>query len=266
MTKDRPLVRELLLIGLLSFFLLLFESSLIYSNDKPIPFIQYEIIDIFPHDSKSFTQGLVWKDGLLYEGTGLYGSSSLRKIDPETGRILKQIALKDNFFGEGITIFEDAIYQLTWKEQIGFIYDVETFRLLKTFSYEHEGWGITHNGECLIISDGSSILRFIDPSTMEEIRQIKVHENQKLIDQINELEYIQGRVFANIWQTDKIAIINPETGEILSWLDLTTIKDLLETNQKIDVLNGIAYDSNDDELFITGKFWPNLFKIKIIDR
>lgn len=262
MTKDRPLVLVLLL------FLLLFsiQNCLAHMNDNATVFLQYEIIDVFPHDPKAFTQGLVWKDGFLYEGTGLYGSSSLRKTDFKYGRILKQHNLPEDFFGEGITIFEDKIYQLTWKGQIGFIYDLETFQLLETFFYEHEGWGITHNGESLIISDGSSVVRFIDPLTMEEIRQVEVHEKQKLIDRINELEYIQGKIFANIWQTDKIAIINPESGEISSWLDLSSIKDLLDTNQKIDVLNGIAYDSNNNELFITGKLWPKMFKIKIIDR
>jgi glutamine cyclotransferase len=260
-TVCRPLV-----FGLLLFLLLIFESCFIYSNGNHIPTIQYEIIDIYPHDSKAFTQGLVWKDGFLYEGTGLYGSSSLRKTDFKNGRILKQYNLPEDFFGEGITIFKDRIYQLTWKEQTGFIYDLDTFQLLEIFSYEHEGWGITHDGKYLIISDGTSVLSFIDPLTMEEIRQVEVHEKQRLVDRINELEYIQGKIFANIWQTDKIAIINPESGEILSWLDLSSIKNLLDSNQKIDVLNGIAYDSNNNELFITGKLWPKMFKIKIIDR
>lgn len=266
MTKDRPLVRELLLIGLLSFFLLFFESCLIYSDDNNIPILQYEIIDDFPHDPEAFTQGLVWEDGFLYEGTGLYGQSSLRKVEPETGIIFYQRNLPENFFGEGITIFKDRIYQLTWKGQTGFIYDVETFQLLETFSYDYEGWGITHDGEYLIISDGTHVLRFLDPFTLEEIKQIEVYERQSSIDQINELEFIQGYIYANIWQTDKIAIIEPESGEISSWLDLSSIKDLLDSNQKIDVLNGIAYDSNNNELFITGKLWPKMFKIKIIDR
>jgi glutaminyl-peptide cyclotransferase len=253
----------LILFTIIIIFIIQTGFAQIVNNSTAV--LQYEIIDIYPHDSKAFIQGLVWKDGFLYEGTGLYGESSLRKVGLETGKVLQQYNLPGKYFGEGITIFENKIYQLTWKEQTGFIYDLETFQLLETFSYEHEGWGITNNGECLIISDGSSILRFIDPVTMAEIRQVKVHEKQRLVDRINELEYIQGKVFANIWQTDKIAIINPETGEILSWLDLTSVMDLLETNQKIDVLNGIAYNPNTDELFISGKLWPKMFMIKIID-
>lgn len=264
MTKDRPLVWKLLLIGLLSFFLLFFKSCLIYSDNNHTPILQYEIINIFPHDSEAFTQGLVWKDGFLYEGTGLYGQSSLRKVEPETGIILYQHNLPDNFFGEGITIFKDRIYQLTWKEQTGFIYDVETFQLLETFSYDYEGWGITHDGEYLIISDGTHLLRFLDPFTLEEIKQIEVCERQNNVDQINELEYIQGYIYANIWQTDKIAIIEPESGKVISWLDLSDILDTVDVTQKINVLNGIAYDSESNKLFVTGKLWPKMFQIRII--
>ncbi|MFW6149783.1 MAG: glutaminyl-peptide cyclotransferase [Atribacterota bacterium] len=273
MSKNRPLAGplaalggKLLLIWLLSFLLLFFESYVIGSNNDHIPILQYEIIDIFPHDSESFTQGLVWKDGFLYEGTGLYGQSSLRKVEPGTGIILHQRNLPDNFFGEGITIFKDRIYQLTWKEQTGFICDLETFQLLETFSYGYEGWGITHDGEYLIISDGTNVLRFLDPFTLRKIKQIEVHERQNNVDQINELEYIKGYIYANIWQTDRIAIIDPETGKVSAWLDLSGILNQKDMNQKIDVLNGIAYDAKNDHLFITGKLWPKMFKIRVIDR
>lgn len=260
MTKDRPLI----LIGLLSFFLLFIQNCVIYSDDNSTPILQYEIINSFPHDPKAFTQGLVWENGFLYEGTGLYGRSSLRKLDLETGEILQQYNLPDDFFGEGITIFEDRIYQVTWKEKIGFIYDLNTFQLLGTFSYPHEGWGITHNGEYLIISDGTPILHFLEPSTLEEAKQVQVYENQIPINRINELEYIQGKIYANIWQTDRIAIIEPESGKITAWLDLSGILDPTDVNQKIDVLNGIGYDSENDRLFVTGKLWPKIFQIKMV--
>jgi len=267
MSKNRPLaLGKLLLMGLFLFLVLFFNSCYISSDDNHTPVLQYEIIDDFPHDPKAFTQGLVWKDGFFYEGTGLYGQSSLRKVEPKTGLILNQRNLPDNLFGEGITIFNDRIYQLTWKEQTGFIYDVETFQLLETFSYDYEGWGITHDGEYLIISDGSHLLRFLDPITLEEIKQIEVYERQNNVDQINELEYIQGYIYANIWQTDKIAIIEPDSGKVISWIDLSGILDTVDVNQKIDVLNGIAYDSENSQLFVTGKLWPKIFKIRIIDR
>jgi len=234
--------------------------------DTEISALSYQILEVYPYDVDAYTQGLVWKDGFLYVGTGLYGSSSLRKIDLETGKVLQQFALPDNFFGEGITIFEDRIYQLTWKEQTGFVYDQETFQLLEIFSYEHEGWGITHDGESLIISDGTSLLRFVNPFTFQEIKQIEVFENEKPVFRINELEYVKGKIYANIWQTDKIAIIDAESGKVNNWLDLTEISNLVKMdNSKIDVLNGIAHDRDKDYLFITGKLWPKVFKIKITD-
>lgn len=261
--KDRPLA------GFLGVFLLLLfiHGCLFYPNaeSESIPIFQYEIVNHFPHDPNAFTQGLVWKDGFLYEGTGLYGQSSLRKVDLETGVPLEQYDLSDNFFGEGITIFQDRIYQLTWRENIGFIYDLKTFQLLETFSYPYEGWGITHNHEQLIISDGTSILHFLDPFTLEEVKQIEVFENQTAINFMNELEYVQDKIYANIWQTDRIAIIEPETGKITSWLDLSGILDTANLVQKIDVLNGIAYEPEKDRLFVTGKLWPKIFQIKIID-
>ena len=261
MSKDRPLA----LIGLLLFLLLFFESCVSDSDNNHIPVLQYEIMDDFPHDPEAFTQGLVWKDGFLYEGTGLYGQSSLRKVEPKTGIVLYQANLPEHFFGEGITIFKDRIYQLTWKKQTGFIYDIATFQLLKTFSYDYEGWGMTHDGEYLIISDGTPVLHFLDPFTLEEIRQIEVYEKQNRVDQINELEYIQGYIYANIWQTDRITIIEPESGKVSAWLDLSGILNQEDMNQKIDVLNGIAYDAKNDHLFITGKLWPKMFQIRIIE-
>ena len=242
-----------------------FACTIPTNADAEISSLSYQVLEVYPHDVKAFTQGLVWKDGLLYEGTGLYGSSSLRKTDLKTGKILQQITLSDNFFGEGITIFKDRIYQLTWKEQTGFVYYLETFQLSETFSYEHEGWGITHDGENLIVSDGTPILRFIDPVTLKEIKQIEVFEKEKPVFMINELEYINGKIYANIWQTDLIAVIDSESGKVISWLDLSDILKPDDENGKIDVLNGIAFDPENEHLLITGKLWPKVFRIKIFD-
>ncbi len=265
MTKDRPLVRKLLLVGIFLFFLLSVQSCFSYPDHDPVPILKYEVINIFPHDSNAFTQGLVWKDGFLYEGTGLYGSSSLRKVDFKTGKVLQQYNLPEDVFGEGITIFDDKIYQLTWREQTGFIYDLNTFQLLETFSYTHEGWGMTHDMEYLIISDGTPTLYFMDPFTLEEVKRIDVHHQQAPLKHINELEYIKGKIYANIWQTDQIAIIDPQSGKIIAWLDLSGILNPEDINQAIDVLNGIAYESESDMLFVTGKLWPKIFQIKIIE-
>jgi glutamine cyclotransferase len=272
LTKDRPLTLILVVFAILVFSVQICLSNTDNTNEKFTPtftpIFYYEIIKVFPHDPQAFTQGLVWEDGLLYEGTGLYGDSSLRKVELETGKILQLYQLPEIYFGEGITIFEERIYQLTWKEQIGFIYDTESFQLLETFSYPHEGWGITHDEEYLIISDGSPVLHFVDPLTFKEVKQVKVHDQQTLVYRINELEYIKGKIFANIWQTDLIAIISPESGEVFAWVDLSDILENvhIKANQPIDVLNGIAYDSLNERLFVTGKWWPVVFQIKITEK
>ncbi len=258
------LLRSRLLLGIVFYLSFSIINSFGNSYDITQSALSYEIIAVFPHDNTAFTQGLVWHNGFLYEGTGLYGSSSLRKVKLETGKVLQYHSLSADYFGEGITIFQDRIYQLTWKEQTGFIYDVKTFQLIDTFSYCYEGWGITHDGKHLIISDGSPVLRFLDPYTLEEVKQITVNFHKVPVHFINELEYIKGKIFANIWQTDYLAIIEPESGEVTDWLNLEGILDNIEVDrQKIDVLNGIAYDEEKDRLFVTGKFWPNIFQIKI---
>jgi len=257
------------LLLLINLFLLLIFSAQNCLNNENSGFSenQYRIIDIFPHDNTAFTQGLVWKGNYFYESTGLYGRSSLRKVEIQTGNVLQKYDLPNDYFGEGITIFKDSIYQLTWKEQTGFIYDQETFQLIDTFSYSYEGWGITHDGKHLIISDGSPVLHFVDPCTMEEVKQVTVYFQKTPVRFINELEYIKGKIFANIWQTKQIAIINTDSGEVTNWLDLGGILDNIEINssQDIDVLNGIAYDEDKGYLFVTGKFWPNIFQIKIME-
>jgi glutamine cyclotransferase len=224
----------------------------------------YEVVDQFPHDPAAFTQGLVYEDGILFEGTGLRGESSLREVDLESGTVLRRHDLEDQYFGEGITLFDDKIYQITWQEQTGFIYDPATFEPLGTFSYPHEGWGITHDGQRLIVSDGTPTIRFWDPETLAEIGRITAHDDQGTVERLNELEYINGEIWANIWLTDQIARISPETGEVTGYVDMTGLLDTSNLTQPVDVLNGIAYDAENDRLFVTGKLWPTLFEIEVV--
>jgi len=222
----------------------------------------YKIVNTYDHDEAAFTQGLVFNDGVLYEGTGLFGKSTLRRVELETGNVTKFHSLSNTFFGEGITIFEDKIIQLTWKSGKGFVYDKSSFELLLTFEYPTQGWGITHNGSALIMSDGTANLYFLDPETFQTIGQVEVYDKEPVLE-INELEYVNGSVYANIWHKDQIAIIDPETGQVIGWIDLTNINDS-ENQNNDDVLNGIAYDQNEDRLFVTGKLWSKLFEIKLV--
>ncbi len=222
----------------------------------------YKIIESYNHDEMAFTQGLEFIDGFLFESTGLFGESTLRKVDLKTGNVLEFIDLEDQYFGEGITIMKDKIIQLTWISNIGFIYEKETFQLVSEFSYPTEGWGITNNGIHLIMSDGTSTLYFLDPETFETVKQIEVVDKEPVIN-LNELEYIQGKIYANIWYQDKIAIINPETGIVEGWIDMTGINNE-DSQDSTKVLNGIAYDSEKDRIFITGKRWSKLFQINLI--
>ena len=222
----------------------------------------YEIVNVYPHDETAFTQGLVFENGVLYEGTGLWGQSSLRRVELETGNLTQLYSLSDGFFGEGITIFEDKIIQLTWKSGKGFVYNKNSFELLQTFEYSTDGWGITNNGTSLIMSDGTATLYFLDPETFQTLGQVEVYDEEP-VTQLNELEYINGRVYANIWHEDKIAIINSQTGQITGWIDLEGIRDLVNQVTS-DVLNGIAYDQNANRLFVTGKLWSKLFEIELV--
>jgi len=231
--------------------------------EAAIPIYGYEVINTYPHDPTAFTQGLVWADGVLYEGTGLYGQSSLRKVDLESGQVLQSLALPADLFGEGVTLFNDQIYQLTWQAHIGFVYAKETFTMRRQFSYPTEGWGITHDGETLIMSDGSSTLYFWDPETLDEIGRIQVTAQSEPVVRLNELEYIDGLIYANIWQTDRIARIDPQTGAVEAWIDLTGLLPAEARTGSEDVLNGIAHDAENDRLFVTGKLWPLLFEIKL---
>jgi glutamine cyclotransferase len=192
------------------------------------------------------------------------GQSTLRKVDPETGEVQQRYDLSPDFFGEGITIFGDKLYQLTWQSHVGFVYDKDSFELLQTFSYPTEGWGLTHDGERLIMSDGTANLYFWDPETLQEIDRVEVRDQQgQPITQLNELEYIEGEVYANVWRTDQIVRINPDTGQVLGWITLSGLLSTADLAQPVDVLNGIAYDAETERLFITGKWWPKLFEIEL---
>jgi uncharacterized repeat protein (TIGR01451 family) len=223
----------------------------------------YTIVNAYPHDPDAFTQGLVFEDGVLYEGTGLWGRSTLRKVTLETGEVIQSYDLPSEFFGEGITIYGDEIIQLTWRSHTGFVYERDSFDLLQEFTYPTEGWGITHDGERLIMSDGTSTLYFWDPETFEQVGQVGVYDENGPVRRLNELEYVQGKVFANVWQTDRIAIIAPQTGQVVGWIDLKGLLDPGSVSQPVDVLNGIAYDAETDRLFVTGKLWPTLFEIDL---
>ena len=221
------------------------------------------VVNVYPHDPEAYTQGLVYHGGFLYEGTGLQGHSNIRKVELKTGKVLKSHHLTAKYFGEGITICKNKLIQLTWQSNTGFIYDLQTFRLLGTFSYQTEGWGITYNGKHLIMSDGTAALRFLDPRTFKIMKQIEVRDRGNILPNINELEYIKGEIYANVWGTGYIVRISPRTGQVLGWIDLRVLYSLVGNSRKIDVLNGIAYDAQGDRLFVTGKYWPNIFEIRL---
>jgi glutamine cyclotransferase len=222
-----------------------------------------EVVRTLPHDPEAFSEGLVYIDGTFFEGTGLYGKSGLRRIDPKTGRVQQSISLAENFFGEGITIFNDQIIQLTWKEETGFVYDLSSLALLHTFEYSGEGWGLTHDGTCLIMSNGTDRLRFIDPVTYATVRTVSVSEQGKKIYFLNELEYVQGEIYANVWPHDRIARIHPDSGQVLGWILLDDILAGEKRDKSTQVFNGIAYDAKHERLFVTVKNWPLVYEIKL---
>jgi glutamine cyclotransferase len=222
-------------------------------------------MNTYPHDPDAFTQGLVFKNGFLYEGTGLNGKSSLRKIDIETGKILQMRQLPSYFFGEGITVFDSKIIQLTYRSRVGFVYDLSSFELIKTFTYPTEGWGLTHNGAQLIMSDGTATLFFLDPDTFAITGRLKVIDENGPVHRLNELEFVRGEIYANIWQTNLIARIDPKSGKVKAWIDIKGIVPVGDRKERREgVPNGIAYDEQNDRLFVTGKLWPKIFEIRIV--
>jgi glutaminyl-peptide cyclotransferase len=227
-----------------------------------LPMYGYSIVNVFPHDPGAFTQGLEYLDGVLYEGTGLNGRSSIRKVKLETGQVLQRRDISNQYFGEGLTIWHSELFQLTWQSGVALVYDRQSFAPRQTYKYTGEGWGLTHDAENLIMSDGTDALRFLDPATFRERRRIKVTAVGSPVMQLNELEWVKGEIFANVWQTDYVARIDPATGIVRGWLDL---RGLLPARERAsaDVLNGIAYDAARDRLFVTGKLWPKLFEVRV---
>lgn len=222
-----------------------------------------EVVHVYPHDTSAFTQGLLFHDGILYESTGLEGHSSLRRVELETGRVLKKIDIAPNYFAEGLALHGDRLYQLTWRSHIGFIYQLDSMRLIDSFTYYNEGWGIASDGTSLIMSDGTNFLRFLDPRTLQVTKTLGVYKGNNPLERLNELEYVNGEIFANIWTTDRIARIDPVSGQVKGWIDLAGLLPAAERMPEMDVLNGIAYDPQGDRLFVTGKKWPKLFEIKL---
>ncbi len=265
MNKLLVAVTSLTVILFLSVALIVFLNTPKVANPSPVQNYSYSVINVYPHDTAAFTEGLVYSGGFLYESTGLNGASSLRRTNLTSGEVLQEIELPSQFFGEGIAIVNDTIIQLTWQSHVGFIYNKETFELLGNFSYSTEGWGLTFDGVHLIMSDGSDKLYFLDPQTFQPVSQVQVHDGNVSVRNLNELEYIKGDVYANIFQQRKIAVINPETGQVKGWIDLSDLSGQPQFNGE-NVLNGIAYDSKGDRLFVTGKDWPQLYQIRLISQ
>ncbi len=223
----------------------------------------YEIVYTWPHDKGAYTQGLIFHEGKLLESTGQEGRSSLRLVELQTGKVLKKVNVPRPYFAEGITLFKGRIYQLTWQHQLGFIYDAESFEKLGEFSYRGEGWGLTNDGSSLIMSDGTNRIRFLDPDNFQVNRTISVLEGGTPVDRINELEYVRGEIYANIWHKDRVARIEPQTGRLIGWIDLAGLRALSDAKDNEAVLNGLAYDESNDRLYVTGKLWPKLFEIRV---
>jgi len=235
-----------------------------------IPFYTYEIVNTFKHDSKAFTQGLVFHNGFLYESTGQKGDSTVRKVEISSGRVLQNHDLSDSYFAEGMTILNDRIYQITWQENTAFVYDVNDFKLIKELKYQGEGWGLTDDGTNLIMSDGTHVIRIVDPETFKTTRTLVVlDENGKPLLDLNELEYVKGEIWANIWHSERIgkpnhiARIDPNSGKLLGWINLQGISPDDVGRDSENTLNGIAYDETGDRIFVTGKKWRNLYEIKL---
>ena len=226
------------------------------------PVYGYEVVNVYPHDREAFTQGLLFRDGVLYESTGLNGRSSLRKVQLETGKVLQQVPVESRYFAEGLTDWGSRFIQLTWNTNVGFVYDLASFKRLQTFSYAGEGWGLARDDRQLIMSDGTATLRFLDPQTFAVTRRVQVADGGVPVRDLNELEFIDGQVYANVWLTDRIAIIAPDTGRVAGWINLAGLMARSAVSGDA-VLNGIAWDAQRKRLFVTGKLWPSLFEIRV---
>jgi glutaminyl-peptide cyclotransferase len=246
------------------FLISLVPAASVFAATRAVPVEGYRIVHIYPHDATAFTQGLVFVNGMLYESTGLLGQSSLRMVDLASGRVLQKHDLAAKYFGEGLADWRSQLIQLTWQSHLGFVYDTFSFRTLRTFTYPWEGWGLTHDSHHLILSDGTAVLHLLDPSTFKPAGKIQVTADGQPVLNLNELEYIHGEIYANIWETNRIARISPSTGKVIEWIDLSGLRPPSVQQNDNAVLNGIAYDSQHDRLFVTGKLWPNLYEIQLI--
>jgi glutamine cyclotransferase len=231
------------------------------------PVYGYTVIHAYPHDPEAFTQGLIYRDGFLFESTGLNGRSTLRKVRLETGEVIRRYALEEKYFAEGLTDWGDTLVQLTWMSNVAFLYDVGSFAARGTFAYEGEGWGLAHDATRLVMSDGSAVLRFLDPATFRETGRVVAMDRGLPVARLNELELVKGQIYANVWETDRIAMISPESGRVTGWIDLKGLApDTAGAGSGERILNGIAYDSRGDRLFVTGKLWSKLFEIALVRR
>ncbi|MEN6439332.1 MAG: glutaminyl-peptide cyclotransferase [Syntrophobacter sp.] len=234
------------------------------ANHPPIPVFKVKVIDAYPHDYESFTQGLIFRDGFLYESTGLNGKSGVRQVELKTGKVINKRDIPAQYFGEGLTEWGETLIQLTWKSGKAFVYNREDLRIEREFSYSGEGWGITQDGRNLIMSDGSPRLTFLAPDSFTREKVLEVSAAGKPVPNLNELEYVKGEILANIWQSDTVARISPETGEVTGWIDMSDLRNRMPMGTRAEVLNGIAYDAKGDRLFITGKLWPRVFHVEIV--
>lgn len=239
-------------------------ESRVEAQRAPAPVYGHRVVTSYPHDQTAFTQGLLYHDGVLYESTGLYGKSTLRRVELETGKVLQQIRVPEQYFAEGLALVGDALVQLTWQEHLGFVYDSRTFEQRRTFTYTTEGWGIAYdpNGG-LVMSDGSDQLVFLDPKTFAVVRTLRVHDAGRAVPNLNELEWIEGEIWANVWTTDRLVRINPTTGLVTGWVNLDTLWPRARRPASADVMNGIAYDAERRRIFVTGKNWPRLYHISV---
>jgi glutamine cyclotransferase len=263
----RPIRQRLIL----AFLLIMPWPSIIGQSSRPAGprrprEYTFKVINVFPHGTAAFTQGLVYHDGFLYEGTGLNGRSQLRKVRLETGDVVQHADLDREFFGEGIAIAGNKVLQLTWQSHVGFVYNLSDFKLLRQFSYRGEGWGLTSNGNDIFMSDGSAQVRVLNAVMLKEKRRFTVRDGATAIDQLNELEYVEGEIFANIWQSDRIVRISPVSGKVVGWIDLTGLLSPVFRRREDAVLNGIAYDAAHKRLFVTGKLWPSIFEIQLVPK
>lgn len=244
------------------------NNTVYFLNDAAPMVYSYEVINEYPHDNQAFTQGFVYHNGFFYESTGQHGKSTLRKTEIATGRILQKIDLDKQYFGEGMTIKDGKIYQLTWRKKVGFVYDLESFQLEKTFDYgqSKEGWGLTHNNDFFIKTDGTERVWFLNPETFKEVSYIETYTNKRKAEKLNELEFVKGKIYANIWQQNSILIVEPSTGAIEGIVSLKGLQSKAGQKGEDNVLNGIAYDKENDRLYVTGKNWNKVFEIKLIEK